>query len=58
VVRKKALTVAQKRAAALRKCRTKPRRKRASCEAQVRRRYRVAVKAQLVRSLSTRKGTR
>jgi hypothetical protein len=43
--KKKVLTVAQKRAVALRKCRAKPRRKRASCEAQVRRRYRVVVKA-------------
>jgi hypothetical protein len=42
---KRALTVAQKRAAALRKCRAKPRRKRALCEAQARRRYRVGVKA-------------
>jgi hypothetical protein len=43
--KKKVLTVAQKRAGALRRCRAKPRRKRASCEAQVRRRYRVVVKA-------------
>jgi DNA-binding beta-propeller fold protein YncE len=43
--KKKVLTVAQKRAAALRKCRAKPRRKRASCEAQARKRYRVVVKA-------------
>ncbi|HEY7829103.1 MAG TPA: hypothetical protein VIC06_00880 [Solirubrobacteraceae bacterium] len=58
VVRKKALTVAQKRAAALRKCRAKPRRVRASCEARVRRRYRVGVKAQRAVRSATRKGTR
>ena len=58
VVRKKALTVAQKRAAALRKCRAKPRRKRALCERQARRRYRVAVKAQRAVRSSSRKGSR
>ncbi|HEY7830184.1 MAG TPA: hypothetical protein VIC06_06425 [Solirubrobacteraceae bacterium] len=44
-VKKKAPSVAQQRATALRKCRTKPKRKRASCEAQARRRYQVGVKA-------------
>ncbi len=58
VVRKKGLSVAQKRATALRKCMTKPRRKRVSCEAQVRRRYRVGVKAQRVVRSATRKGNR
>jgi hypothetical protein len=42
----------------LRKCHAKPRRRRASCEKQARRRYRVGVKAQLVRSSSTGKGSR
>ena len=58
VVRKKALTVAQKRAAALRKCRAKPRRGRALCERQARRRYRVGVKAQRAVRSSSRKGSR
>jgi WD40-like Beta Propeller Repeat len=58
VVKKKVLSVAQRRAAALRKCRAKPRRKRASCEARTRRLYRVGVKAQLVVRSATRKGSR
>jgi hypothetical protein len=45
VVRKKALTLAQKRAAALHRCRVKPRRKRRLCEAQARRAYRAGVRA-------------
>jgi hypothetical protein len=58
-VARRKVTVAQKLAVALRKCRAKPRRRRASCEAQARRRYRVGVKAQrVVRSSSTRKGNR
>jgi hypothetical protein len=55
--RKKVVSVAQKRAAALRKCRAKPKRRRTACEVQVRRRYRVGFKAQRdVRSSATRKG--
>jgi hypothetical protein len=57
VAKKRVLSVAQRRAVALRKCRAKPRRRRVSCEAQVRRRYRVGVKAKLVvRSSPIRKG--
>jgi DNA-binding beta-propeller fold protein YncE len=56
--KKKVLTVAQKRAAALRKCRAKPRRKRASCETQARKRYRVVVKAKRSVWSSSKKGNR
>ncbi len=58
VTGKKGLSVAQKRAAALRKCRVKPPRKRVLCEALVRRRYRVGVKAQHAVRSSTRKGSK
>ncbi len=59
VVRKKALTLAQKRAAALRKCRSKPRRKRAACEAQARKAYRANVRAKRSRvGVTTKKGSR
>ncbi len=59
VVKKKVLTLAQKRAAALRKCRAKPRRKRATCEAQARRAYRAGVRAKRSRSgVTTKKGSR
>ncbi len=58
VARKKGLSVAQKRAAALRMCHAKPKRRRASCEKQAKKRYRVGVKAQRVVRSATRKGSR
>jgi hypothetical protein len=58
VVKRKVVSVARRLAVALRKCRAKPKRRRAVCEAGARRRYRVGVRARLVRSLSTRKGNR
>ncbi len=58
VAKKKGVTVAQKLAVALRKCRAKPRRRRASCEAGTRRRYRVGVKAQRAVRSATGKGNR
>jgi sugar lactone lactonase YvrE len=57
--KKKGVSLTQKLAAALHRCNAKPKRKRASCRAQARRRYRVGVKAQQsVRSSATRKGSR
>jgi hypothetical protein len=58
VAKKRVPSVAQRRAAALRKCRAKPRRRRVSCEAQVRRRYRVGVKAKRSQWSPIQKGNR
>jgi hypothetical protein len=58
VAKKRVSSVAQRRAAALRRCRAKPRRRRASCEAQVRRRYRVGVKAKRSVRSPIQKGSR
>jgi hypothetical protein len=57
--KKKGLTVARKLAVALRKCRAKPKRRRASCEAHARRLYRTGVRAKGSRdAVATRKGNR
>jgi hypothetical protein len=58
VVKKKVLSAAQKLAAALRKCRTKPKRKRGSCEAGARRLYRVGLKPKRSPAVAKRKGNR
>jgi hypothetical protein len=58
VARKKGVSVARKLAAALRRCAAEPRRKRVSCRARARRRYRVGVKAQRFVRSATRKGNR
>ncbi len=57
VVKKKGLTVAQKLAGALRKCRAKPKRRRAPCEARARKSYRTGVGAKRSRdAVTTKKG--
>jgi hypothetical protein len=56
--KKKGVSVARKLAAALRRCAAGPKRRRASCRARARRRYRVGVKAQRVVRSATKKGNR